>query len=78
MKVSLNIDRDYEETKVTIECPELDDSIQEILDFLKGQETEFLVGKDGDMQHILKPADIHYFHTENDGVVAVTAAVHLN
>ena len=55
MKVSLNIDRDYEETKVTIECPELDDSVQEILDFIKGQETEFLVGKDGDMQHILKP-----------------------
>ena len=74
MKVTLNIDRDYEETKVTIECPEMDNSIQEILDFLKGQETEFLVGKDGDMQHILKPADIHYFHTENDGVVAVTAS----
>ncbi|MBO0600775.1 LytTR family transcriptional regulator [Sporosarcina sp. E16_3] len=74
MKVSLNIDRDYEETKVTIECPALDDSVQEILDFIKGQDTKFLVGKDGDMQHILKPADIHYFHTEKDGVVAVTTA----
>ncbi|MEK5068163.1 LytTR family DNA-binding domain-containing protein [Sporosarcina sp. FSL K6-1508] len=74
MKVSLNIDRDYEETKVTIECPELDDSIQEILDFIKGQDSEFLVGRDGDMQHILKPTDIHYFHTEKDSVVAVTAA----
>ena len=73
MKVSLNIDRDYEETKVTIECPELDDSVQGVLDFIKGQETEFLVGKDDDMQHILKPGDIHYFHTENEGVVAVTA-----
>lgn len=74
MKVSLNIDRDFEETKVTIECPALDDSVQEILDFIKGQDTEFLVGKDGDMQHILKPTDIHYFHTDKDGVVAVTAA----
>lgn len=74
MKVSLNIDRDYEETKVTIECPELDDSVQGILDFIKGQDTEFLVGRDGDMQHILKPIDIHYFHTEKDGVVAVTTA----
>ena len=24
------------------------------------------------MQHILKPTDIHYFHTEMDAVVAVT------
>jgi len=74
MKVSLNIDRDFEETKVTIECPALDDSVQEILNFIKGQDTEFLVGKDGDMQHILKPGNIHFFHTEKDGVVAVTAA----
>ncbi|MEK4713064.1 MULTISPECIES: LytTR family DNA-binding domain-containing protein [Sporosarcina] len=74
MKVSLNIDRDYEETKVTIECPTLDDSVQEILDFIKGQDTEFLVGKDGDMQHILKPAEIHFFHTEKDSVIAVTSA----
>ncbi|KAA0948540.1 LytTR family transcriptional regulator [Sporosarcina sp. ANT_H38] len=74
MKVSLTIDRDYVENKVTIECAELDDSVQELLDFIKGQDTEFLVGKDGDMQHILRPADIHYFHTEKDGVVAVTAA----
>ena len=28
MKVSLNIDSDYEETKVTIECQEMDDSVQ--------------------------------------------------
>ncbi|CAM3115126.1 LytTR family DNA-binding domain-containing protein [Filibacter tadaridae] len=74
MKVSLTIDDDYLETKVTIESPELDDSVQGILDFIKGQDTEFLVGKDDDMQHILKPVDIHYFHTEKDGVVAVTAS----
>jgi DNA-binding LytR/AlgR family response regulator len=73
MKVSLMIDSDYEETIVTIESPELDDSVQGILDFIKGKETEFLVGKNGEMQHIMKPGDIHYFHTEKDGVVAVTA-----
>lgn len=73
MKVSLNIDRKFEETKVSIECRELDDSVQDLLDFIKGRETEFLVGKDGDMQHIMKPADIHYCHSEKDGVVAVTA-----
>lgn len=73
MKVSLDIDSDYEETKVTIHCKEMDESINDILNFLKRIETEFLVGKSDDMQHILKPNNIHYFHTKNDAVFAVTA-----
>lgn len=73
MKVTLDIDSDYEETKVTIHCNEVDESIKEILDFLKGKKTEFLVGKDGEMQHIIRPDAVHYFHTENEGVVAVTS-----
>ncbi|MFD1032566.1 LytTR family DNA-binding domain-containing protein [Metaplanococcus flavidus] len=73
MRVSVDIDREYVETKVTIHCKEMDDSIKNILDFLKGQETEFLVGKEGEMQHILKLDTIHYFHTINESVNAVTA-----
>lgn len=73
MKVSLDIDSRFEETKVIIECKEMDDSIKNIVDFLKGQDTRFLLGRDGDMQHILKPAEIHYFHTKNEAVAAVTA-----
>lgn len=72
MKVSLNIDDAYEETRLVIECKEMDDSIQDILDFLKGREIDFIVGKDGDMQHILKPSDVHYFQAVPDGVAAVT------
>lgn len=71
MKVTLDIDSEYEETKVTIHCSEMDDSIKEILDFLKGKKTQFIVGRHGEMQHILKPDEIHYFHTGNEGVVAV-------
>lgn len=73
MKVTLDIDELYKEPKVTIHCNEVDDSIKEIVDFLKGKRTEFLVGRDGEMQHILKPDEIHYFHTEKEGVVAVTS-----
>lgn len=73
MKVTLNIDRSVEETAVTIECPEMNPSIQEILDFLHGYKVEYIVGREGDMQHILKPEDIHFFHTTTDGVAAVTA-----
>jgi hypothetical protein len=45
MKVSLDIDSDYDETIVTIHCKEVDDTIKEILDFLKGMETELLSAK---------------------------------
>lgn len=74
MKVSLNINDQLAETKITIECKEMDESIKRIIEFISGQEeTRFLVGRDGDMQHILKPAEIHYFHANNDNVIAVTA-----
>ena len=73
MKLSLNIDKTFIETKVTIEGPELDEQIQELMNFIHGREQQFLIGKNGEMQHILKPDDVHYFHTENDHVIAVTA-----
>ncbi|MBD3107281.1 LytTR family transcriptional regulator [Bacillus sp. AGMB 02131] len=72
MKIFLNIDKALKETRVTIEAAELDENIQEIIDFINGKEQQFLIGKKGEMQHILKPDDIHYFHTENDHVIAVT------
>lgn len=72
MELFLNIDRAIKETRVTIEGPELDENIQEIIDFIHGREQQFLIGKKGEMQHILKPVDIHYFHTENEHVIAVT------
>lgn len=72
MKVFLNIDKSFAETKVTIEGPELDDDVQGLLNFIKEKETEFLIGKKGEMQHILQPSAIHYFHTENERVIAVT------
>ncbi|MCO0601265.1 LytTR family transcriptional regulator DNA-binding domain-containing protein [Peribacillus butanolivorans] len=72
MKLFLNIDKAFKETRVTIEGPELDENIQELIDCIYGREQQFLIGKKGEMQHILKPDDIHYFHTENDHIIAVT------
>jgi len=72
LKLVLSIDRIFKETRVTIEGPELDENIQGIIDFIHGREQQFLIGKKGEMQHILKPVDIHYFHTENEHVIAVT------
>lgn len=74
LKLFLNIDKAYSETKITIESPEINDDIQELIDFIHGKEQQFLVGKKGEMQHIIKHGDIHYFHTEKDHVIAVTSA----
>lgn len=74
MKISLDIDDEYEETTVTIQCREMDESVQEILDYFKGREQEFFVGKNGEMQHILKPVEIHYFYSKGDIVIAVTSS----
>lgn len=73
MKVTVNIDPSLKETIVTIEGPEISEQIQDVLDFIKQSQTEFLIGKSEDMQYILKPKEIHYFHTEQERVLAVTA-----
>jgi DNA-binding LytR/AlgR family response regulator len=72
MKVLLDVDRKFEELTITIQCKEMDHSIKEILDFLNEKEMEFIVGRKGDKQHILKPDEIHCFQSEGDTVVAVT------
>lgn len=72
MKLILNIDRTFTDTKITIESPDLDKNVQDIIDFIHKTDIEFLVGKRGEMQHILKPEEVHYFHTEKDQVIAVT------
>ncbi|RFB14835.1 LytTR family transcriptional regulator [Bacillus sp. HNG] len=72
MKLFLNIDKAFKEAKITIESPNLDENIKELIDFIHKREHPFIIGRKGEMQHILTPADIHYFHTENEQVVAVT------
>lgn len=72
MKIALLVDDIYQETKVTIECNKINDDIQGLINFIKEQKTKFIIGKQGEMQHIIKPNEVHYFHTENNAVVAVT------
>ncbi len=72
MKLFLNIDKAFNEARVTIEAPNLDENIKDLIDFIHEREHQFIIGRKGAMQHILKPDDIHYFHTDNEQVAAVT------
>ena len=73
MKLFLKLNKAYTETTVTVESPEMDDEVKQLIEYIHSLDQQFLIGKKEEMQHILKPADIHYFHTEKDGVVAVTS-----
>ncbi|WP_163539969.1 LytTR family DNA-binding domain-containing protein [Gracilibacillus sp. YIM 98692] len=73
MKVNLDFDQRYEDTTITIQSKEMNESIKRILDFLGEREKEFIIGKNGDMQHILNPEDVHYFYSEADTVKVVTS-----
>ncbi|KHE67115.1 LytTR family DNA-binding domain-containing protein [Halobacillus sp. BBL2006] len=73
MKVLLDVDRKHEETSVTIHCSEMNDSINDILNFLNERKTEFIIGKNGEEQHILRPNQVHHFHSEGDSVLATTS-----
>lgn len=72
MKLFLKLDQSLTETTITIEGPELNDNIKLLIDYIHSLEQQFLIGKKGEMQYILKPDEIHYFHTQKDHVVAVT------
>ncbi|VTR63274.1 Uncharacterised protein [Actinobacillus pleuropneumoniae] len=73
MKISLDIDPRNEETTVTIHCKELTPAIQEILEYLNKNDTDLIVGKDGENQHLIKHEEVHYFRTEGDVVTAATS-----
>ncbi|MFQ3544499.1 LytTR family DNA-binding domain-containing protein [Halobacillus rhizosphaerae] len=73
MKVLLDVDRNHDETRVTIHCSEMDDHIKDILNYLNEQKKDFIVGRRGEQQHIIKPQNVHYFHSEGDTVMAATS-----
>ncbi|MGC6587937.1 LytTR family DNA-binding domain-containing protein [Paenibacillus sp. Dod16] len=73
MKILLDINPRNEETTVTIHCKEMTPAIQEILAYLNKNDTDLIVGKDGENQHLIKHEDIHYFRTEGDVVTAATS-----
>ena len=72
MRLILRIDKEYKEAKVTIEAPELNEEIQGVMNVIKEKNRPFIVGRKGEVQHILNLADIYLFHSEKDQVLAVT------
>ncbi|WP_181350188.1 LytTR family DNA-binding domain-containing protein [Thalassobacillus sp. CUG 92003] len=73
MKVLLDVDSKYEETSVTIHCKEMDESIKDILNYVNRKEADFIVGRNGEQHHILKPNHVYHFHSEGDTVMATTS-----
>lgn len=74
MKVKIEIDPSLTEPIVVINTPELTPDINGLIQFIQKEQTLFIVGKNGDMQHILQPKEIHYFVAEGDVVKAMTVS----
>ena len=72
MKVKIEIDSSLTEPFVVINTPEMTPEINELIQFIQREQTSFIVGKNGDVQHILQPKDIHYFIADGDVVKAMT------
>ncbi|MCM3713396.1 LytTR family DNA-binding domain-containing protein [Halalkalibacter oceani] len=73
MKVHLDINDSYQETVITIQCKEADQMILDLLHDIKRREAPFIVGQQGEMQHLLKPESIHLFRVQHESVHAITA-----
>lgn len=74
MKVKIEIDPSLTEPFVVINTPEITPEMNELIQFIQREQTSFIVGKNGDVQHILQPKDIHYFVADGDVVKAMTAS----
>lgn len=74
MKVKIEIDSSLTEPFVVINTPELTPEMNELIQFIQREQTPFIVGKNGDVQHILEPKDIHYFVADGDVVKAMTTS----
>ncbi|MFD1018604.1 LytTR family DNA-binding domain-containing protein [Thalassobacillus hwangdonensis] len=72
MKVILDIHEKHKESSITIKSGQLDDTIEEILEIAKKDSVKFILGKQGNSQHLLKPDTIHYFQADGDKIVAFT------
>ncbi len=72
IRLVLKIGNEFKEATVTIEAPEVNDDIQEVMNVVRERDRPFLVGRKGEMQHILNLAEIHLFHSEKGYVAAVT------
>lgn len=67
MKVEFDINRVYEEIKVVIKAPFMNEEVRDIADRINSSKNE-IIGKDGDKIFIVKLSDIVRFYSENQKV----------
>ncbi|WP_102399359.1 LytTR family DNA-binding domain-containing protein [Haloimpatiens massiliensis] len=72
MKVDIQVDSKYEETKVVIYTSEITDEIQEVINSLKKAGKKHILGTKGEKIYILNPQEISFFYSERGKVFAQT------
>lgn len=62
MKISIDISKEYESTEIIIKSKEIDDNLQDIIDYLNRNRTT-IIGKQGNRIFNLNKKDIYYFES---------------
>ena len=70
MKVEVNIDKSYEESKIVIYTKSMEDNIIKLIENLQCKETEQLNGFKNDEMYLLTQDTIETFYTEDGKVFA--------
>src|SRR5699024_6973057 len=71
MKINIDIDKQYKDSSVTIQAPEITPEIQEVINVLQKNKQERLFGEKDDLTIVLDTGVIDYIFAENREVFAV-------
>ena len=71
MKISIDIDENYDETQVTIQAKEWTRELEEIVNVIKKKKQQRIFGIDEDQTVLLEPKEIDYIHAEKRKTFAV-------
>lgn len=72
MKIELDIDKKYDETSVVIKSRNITEEVIEILEKLKNEKSQKLLGKKNDKIYFLNPNDIICFYSNEQKIFADT------
>ncbi|MEI3613786.1 LytTR family DNA-binding domain-containing protein [Pseudogracilibacillus sp. SO30301A] len=72
MKINIDIDDNHEETRITIQAKEWTQELEEIVNIIKKNKQQRLLGVDEEQTILLEPKEIDFIHSEKRKTYAVS------
>lgn len=71
MNIQIDINKQYKDTSIMIQTNEWTDELEQLVAFVKGEQSKRLFAMEEDQTIVLEPEKIDYIHSENRRVYAV-------